>query len=82
MIQGGENEEDDHEDQWAQSPNGTGGCDGKESHQAELGDVETDKQMLQCPRIDASFGVDVGIAYEEEVVTVGQVEQVEADCGE
>ena len=60
----------------------TAGCQCEKADEADLSNVEANKDMLQCARVDSSLGVDVCVIHVEHVVAEGEVEEVEADGSE
>lgn len=81
MIERRENEEKDHHHEWTNGARGVE-ASGKETKQADLSDVETDKQVLQGTWVDGTAGVDTGVVDVKEVVSVGEVEEEDTDGGE
>jgi hypothetical protein len=96
VVQRGEDEHDDHEDQWAESATGihvhvrsadavgrhlrgaaTGHCE--QTNEADLRNIETDKDLLQGARVHGSLGVDVDVVDVEHVVAVCAVEEVQSN---
>lgn len=80
MVKNRKDEEEDHQNKRTESTDGRSGCDSEETNEAQLRNVKTDKQLLQSARVDAAFGVDVSVIDEKQVVTVGEVKEVESDC--
>ena len=74
MEQHEENEVDNHQDQRAD-----GGFDSKQSDQTDDGEVNSSRCLLQSAWVDETLGVDIGIVHIQHVVTVSQVDQIEAD---
>lgn len=58
---------------------GAAGRHGEKADEADLSNVQTDKEVLQGARVDTSLGVNVDVVNKEQVVAVGKVEQVQAD---
>ena len=77
MIQGADDEEDDHEDERS-----FGNSDAKKADQADHCQVAPNKSMLQGTGVDASFTVDGSRVNVQEVVPESKVEKREANCGE
>ena len=71
MVEDSENEEDYLEDERA-----NGGSDSKETDQADLAKVDTSEDLLKRAWVDETTGVNVGIVDKEEVVLVGEVEEI------
>ena len=75
-----ENREDevyDHQDQ------GTIGLrDGKQTDQADHGEIDTDCGLLKSARIDKTLRVDIGVEDEKKVVPIGEVDQVQSKGSE
>ena len=57
-------------------------CHGEQANEADLSNVQTDKDLLQRARVHSSLGVDINVVDVEHVVAVGAVEEVEADSCE
>lgn len=72
-----EDEEDDHEDDGARC-----GSDTEEPDEADDGEVGACGGLLQRSGVDETFGVDVGVEDEEQVVAIGEVDEVETDSRE
>nr|POE72198.1 hypothetical protein CFP56_12074 [Quercus suber] len=68
LVQGGEDEHENHQDEGTDSTNAAGDRDGKESDQADLGDVQADENLLQCTWVDPAFGVDVRLGNEKDCI--------------
>ena len=77
MIQGTDDEEDDHEDKRS-----CGDSNAEKANQTYHGQVTPNKSMLQCTGVDSSFTVDRPRVDEQEVVPEGKVEEGETDGGE
>ena len=76
VVQDDEDKEDDLQDQRSNSNLvGTGGH-GKQTDQADHQQVATNGEMLQTTGVTSTLGVDVGIRHVQEVVPVGEVEEV------
>lgn len=56
--------------------------DAEEADKADDGEVGACGGLLESTRVDKSLGVNVGVEYEKEVVSVGEIDKVEADCCE
>ena len=77
MEENDEDEINDHQDQWAD------GCfDSKQSNQTDDGEVDSSCCLLESAWIDETLRVDIGIKHVQHVVTISQVDQVEANCCE
>lgn len=70
VEQDGEDEEGSHENG---GPNRLG--DGEHADHADLSNVNTGKKLLESARVDQAAGIDLSIRHEQNVVSVGQVEQ-------
>ena len=77
MEKDGEDKEDDHENDWS-----WGFMDTKETDEADDCQVDTCCGLLQRTRVYQAFGVDIGVVNEEEVVTIGEIDQIQTDCRE
>lgn len=76
----GEDSEDGEEDHDDEGP--CGATDGEETDHAYFGEVDAGDEVLQCFGVDESFSVNVDVVYEQEVVPVCLIDQVETDKGE
>jgi hypothetical protein len=73
VVEHADDEEDDHQCQWARC------ClDAEKADQADDGKVATDRDVLQSTRVHEAFGVDIGCVDEEQVVPVRKVEEIES----
>ncbi len=77
MEKGDEDEIDDHQNQW---PNRS--FDTEKTDEADNSEVRTGRGLLQRSRVDKALGIDVGVENEEQVVPIGQVDQVKSDGSE
>lgn len=75
VEEGGADEVEDHEGE------GTP-CfgHGKETEQTYDGEVDAGGGLLEGAWVDQALGVDVGVVDVEEVVAIGQIDEIEADC--
>lgn len=55
---------------------------GEQANEADFGDVESDKDLLQSAGIDGALSVNIHVVDIEHVVAVGAVEEVQANRGE
>lgn len=69
-----EDETDDGDDQRTD-----GGRQSKETDHANLGEVYASQDVLQGTWVDETLSVDLGVGDEEDVVTVGEVEEEDAN---
>jgi len=70
MIEDCEDQKDNHEYQ------GSDSCsDSEESNQTDLGEVDTCEQLLQSSWINQALGVNLTVGDEEDVISVGEVEE-------
>ena len=83
MVQRCEDDEEDHKDQRTDSLCWGGAHRNAENAEdADFGDVEPNEELLHGAGIHQALGVVAGAGFIEEVVAVGEVEEVEADGGE
>ena len=61
---------------------GTATCQCEKANQTNFSDVQANKYLLQCARVDGSLGIDIGVVDEKHVVAEGEVEEVETDGSE
>ena len=61
---------------------GTATCQCEKADEADFSDIQTNKDLLQCARVDGALGVDICVVDEEHVVAEREVEQVETDSSE
>jgi hypothetical protein len=61
---------------------GAATCHCEETNEADLSNVKTNKDLLQCAGVHGSLGVDIHVVDVEHVVAVGAVEEVQADSCE
>lgn len=73
MSENGEDGEESHNDQGAY-----GAADRKETDHADFCQVDACQEMSQCPGVHETFGVDVDVVDEEEVVSVRLIDKVKA----
>lgn len=52
---------------------------GEETEEADDGEVDAGGGLLEGAWVDQALGVDVGVVDVQEVVAVGQIDQIEAD---
>ena len=74
VVEEGEDEEHAHED------GGTRGFGhGEHAHHADLGQVDTEEEVLESSGVEQTTGINVGVGDEQNVVAVGQVEQTQGN---
>ena len=76
MEEGDKDQEDDHEDDWA---NGLG--DTEETDHADDCQVNAGGGLLESPRINKPLGIDIRVVNEQQIVPVGQIDQEQPDGG-
>ncbi|KAK5633848.1 hypothetical protein RRF57_009562 [Xylaria bambusicola] len=69
MQQRSENEEDEHQNSWAD-----GGRGSEDTYHTELCNVNAGKELLQSPRVDETTGVDLSVCDKENVVSPCEIE--------
>ena len=69
MPKNHEDEEYDHEDQWSNSS-----LDGEETNKTENTKIAPCGGLSQCPSVDQSFRVDLGVEDEEQIVAISQID--------
>ena len=53
---------------------------GEETEEADDGEVDASGGLLEGAWVDQALGVNVRVVDVEEIVAVGQINQIEADC--
>ena len=65
--------EDDHQHERPSADSRAGATDGEEADEAELGEVDAHRQLLESTGVCAAFGVDLRAQGEEDVVSECEV---------
>ena len=69
MPENYDNKEHNHEDQWS-----NGSLDGEETHETKYTKITSCGRLLQCPGVGESFGIDLGVKDEEQIVAICKVD--------
>lgn len=80
MVQDGEDEKNDHQSQGTNGNLVIARGHGKQSDQTHNHEVATNSQVLKSTSVGTTLGVNVGVRDVQQVVPVGEVEQVKANC--
>lgn len=57
LVERGEDEEEDHKDEWADRSDALASADGKEADKADFGQIEANKELLKSTGVDTALGL-------------------------
>jgi len=79
VVEDGENEEDDHQDQGTKGPVIGSHSDGEQADETAFKEVAASRCLLQSTDVDHALRVDVSVRDVQQVVSVGEVEEIQAN---